>query len=115
MLRIEQITADPKQRRTVLLPSGETIEFQMSFVPMQYCWMIDFLTYKDFTLNTMIISNQVNMLQSYKNQLPFGLGCFSTSDREPSLVEDFLSGASSLYILTEEDVDYYSGVLSGEV
>jgi hypothetical protein len=108
MLRILQITNDSKQKQTILLQDGTSFTIEMHFVPMQYGWFIRELTYLDFTLRNLRICNNPNMLYQFRNQLPFGLACFSDEDREPSLREDFSSGASKLYVLTEEEKEEYT-------
>lgn len=112
MYEIKQITDEPRQKRTMFLPDGSPIGMTIYFVSMQQGWFITELTYGDFTLNGLRISNQPNMLFQWRNLLPFGLACFSKADREPSLPQDFSSGASKLYILTQAEVDDYAGLLS---
>ena len=65
-----------------------------------------------FTLNGLRITNSPNMLNQWKNILPFGLACFSTANREPSLQQDFASGNSVLYVLTQAEVTQYSEFLA---
>lgn len=114
MLLIKNITADTKQRQGLVLPDGSFVQITLYFIPMQLGWFITQLTYGDFVLNGLRITNSPNMLYQFKNQIPFGIACFSKDNREPSLLEDFSSGASQLYILTEEEVDEYARFLSGQ-
>lgn len=110
---IQQITDDSFQQQTLILPDGSSFLLQLYFMPMQYAWVITALTYKSFTLNGFRVSNSPNMLQQYCNQLPFGLACFSTQNREPSQQQDFSSGASQLYVLTAAEVAEYTEFLAG--
>lgn len=80
---------------------------------MQYGWFITELLYPDFTLRGLRITNSPNMLYQWRNLIPFGLACFSAGNREPSLQDDFVSGASKLYILSEEEVAEYTEYLKG--
>jgi hypothetical protein len=112
MLRIQQLSSDPYQRQTLLLPDGSELVITMKFVPMQYGWFFESIVWNDFTLYGLRISNQPNMLHQWKNILPFGLACFSKQSREPSLQDDFFSGASTLYVLTEEEVSGYTEYLN---
>lgn len=80
---------------------------------MQYGWFITNLTYQDFVLNGLRITNNPNMLYPWINQIPFGIGCFSSSQREPTQQQDFLSGASSLYLLTQDECEAYASYLAG--
>lgn len=115
MFRIEKITTDPLQTQSLQLPDGTKINLTLYFVPMQYGWFIKELKYGDFVLNNLRITNGANILRQYKNQIPFGLGCVSDNDREPSQQQDFSSEASKLYILDAADVELYEDYLSGKV
>lgn len=113
MLLIKNITSDPNQKRVLVLPDGTSMSLTMYFMPLQQGWFITNLTYGDFILNGYRIVNSPNMLYQYLNIIPFGLACFSKDDREPSLIEDFSSGASELYLLTQEEVSLYEAFLRG--
>jgi hypothetical protein len=112
MYLIPQITDDTLQTQSLILPDGSSLSLTIYFIPMQYGWFITNLTYGTFVLEGVRITNNPNILQQFKNQLPFGLACFSKSDREPSQQQDFSSGASKLYILTSDEVEEYSEFLS---
>ncbi len=109
-----KITDDPVQSQTIILDDGTAIVLEYKFVPMQFGWFITSLTYSPngFVLNGLRITNNPNMLRQFKNNLPFGLACFSSSDREPSQQQDFSSKASNLYILTAEEVQQYEEFLT---
>lgn len=111
MLLIQQITSDALQQQTLVLPTGDTFLLQLYFRPMQYGWFINQLTYGDFQLQGLRISNNPNLLYQWRNKLPFGLACYSSSGREPSQQEDFSSGASKLYVLTAAEVRAYTEIL----
>lgn len=112
MLLIKNISADTKQLFTLVLPDGSSFQLTLYFVPMQLGWFITNITYGDFVLNGMRITNNPNLLRQYKNQIPFGLACFSKANKEPSLLEDFETNASQLFILTEDEVQAYEDYLS---
>lgn len=114
MYPIDKLTNDPLQERSLVLPDGTVISITLYFIQNQQGWFITELTYNNqFTLRGLRITNQPDMLYQFRNQIPFGLACFSTADREPSLLEDFSSGNSQLFILSQEEVDVYSGILRG--
>lgn len=113
MLQIQQLTTDTPQQHTLVLPDGSQFSMQLVFVPMQYSWFIKNLTYGDFILGCVRISNSGNILRQFKNQIPFGLACFSTESREPSLQEDFSSGNSNLFILSVAEVKQYEDFIIG--
>lgn len=106
-------TDDSAQSQSVVLQDGSAFQLTIYYVPMQYGWFIKSIVYNDFTLNGLRISNSPNMLHQFKNQIPFGVGCQSKANREPSQVEDFSSGASTLYLLTEAECIQYAEYLNG--
>lgn len=115
MYEIKQVTRDPLQQQTLILPDGTSLTLTLYFVPMQYGWFIRNLTHGDFILNGFRVVISPNMLYQYKNLIPFGLACFSTDSREPSQQDDFASGFAKLYLLNEAEVEQYEDYLSGQV
>lgn len=113
MLQIQKITDDPLQTQTIVLPAGDSFTFTMYYVPLQYGWFITNFVYGSFVLNGLRICNNPNMLYQWQNLLPFGLACFTASNREPTQQEDFVSGASNLYILTQAEVLAYTAYING--
>lgn len=113
MYRIQQITNNSLQNNTLVLPDGSSLTLQIYFRPMQYGWFINELTYGSFILRGVRITNNPNMLRQFKNKLPFGLACYSIQNREPSLQDDFSSGASKLYILSAIEVQQYEQLIAG--
>ena len=101
---IQQVTSDPFQQQTLVLPDGTSFLLQLYFMPMQYAWIITKLVYQNFTLTGMRVTNSPNILEQYCNQLPFGIACYSTNNREPTQQKDFFSGASKLYVLSALEV-----------
>lgn len=115
MYQIQQVTTAPYQKQTLLLPDGGQVVLVMRFVPMQYGWVIESLTYNTFIIENLRITVSPNMLHQFRNQIPFGLGCFSTNSREPSQQQDFFSQAAILYILSAAEVTQYAEYLSGQI
>lgn len=114
MLVIQQITSDASQQQILILTDGTQVQLQMNYSQQQQGWFIPSLIYKNFTLQGLRICNSPNMLYQFRNEIPFGLACFSAGDREPFLLTDFSSGASTLYILTAAEVAQYTRYLSGD-
>lgn len=114
MYLIQQITSDPFQRQTLILPDGSSLLMLIYFRPLQFGWFINEIVYKNFTLNGLRITVQPNMLRQFKNKIPFGLGCYANhSSREPTQQQDFSSGAFSLYLLSAAEVTAYENALTG--
>lgn len=112
MFLVQQITNNPLQKQTLILDDGTSLSLTIYFRPMQQGWFINELIYGSFVLNGVRITNSPNMLNQFINQIPFGLGCFSTANREPSQQQDFSSGASNLYILNHAECVAYREFLS---
>ena len=115
MLQIQNITDAPLQTQTLILPNGNSFSITMYYVPLQYGWFFTNITYQSFVLNTLRITNNGNMLYQWQEILPFGIACFSMSNREPTQQQDFLSGASSLYILTQAECQQYAAYIQNGV
>lgn len=115
MYLIQQITSDPLQKQTLILADGTSLQLTMYFRPLQYGWFINELEYvnTNFTLQGLRITVSPNMLRQFKNQIPFGLACFPNNvSREPTLQQDFSSGAFSLYILSAAEVAAFEAALA---
>lgn len=112
---IQQITSDAKQKQTFVLPDGTTFDLELSYKTQQIGWFITKLTYLDFTLENMRICTSPNILHQFRNQLPFGIGCFVTDNDEPTQQQDFSSGRASLLLLTQEEVLEFYEVVSGQI
>lgn len=115
MFQVQNLTNAPKQIQTLVMPDGSQIAIELYFISLQLGWFINSLVYKNFVLTGLRVTNSPNMIYQFRNKVPFGIACFSSQDREPTLIDDFASGASKLYILTADEVDYYTRFLSGQV
>ena len=112
MYLIQQVSNDPLQAQTLILPDGTSLLMTTYFRPLQLGWFITNLTYGTFVLNGYRIVTSPNMLYQFQNQLPFGLACFSTQNREPSQQDDFISGACQLFLLSSDEVAEYAELLT---
>lgn len=113
MKRILQITNDSLQKQRIILADGTSFQITLSFKPMQLGWYIQSLVYGNFVVNGLRVCISPNMLHQFKNQIPFGIACFSPGSREPSLSEDFSSGTVKMYLLNAAEVAQYARFLSG--
>lgn len=113
MYLIQNLTSDSVQSMNLTLPDGTQLSMTIRFVPMQYSWVITTLTYQSFTLNGFKIINSPNMLRQWKNVIPFGLACYATDTRDPSLQQDFSTAHNSLYILSAEEVAQVEQLFTG--
>lgn len=114
MYLINNLTDFPLQTQNIVLPDSTIVTLTIYFIPLQQGWFITNLTYGAFQINGLRICNSPNMLLQFQNQIPFGLCCNSVANREPSLQQDFSSGNSNLYILTQAECqEYYAFLQSG--
>lgn len=113
MLRINRVTNAALQQQTLTLDDGTSFSFTLYYRPLQRGWFITNLTYGDFILAEMRVVNSPNMLNQWRNKLPFGLSCLTAGNREPTLQEDFQSEAAKLYVLTHAEVDEFAEYLTG--
>ncbi len=114
MFLIKEITSNPKQRHTPILADGSQLFLTIEYKPQQFGWFITQLKYNDFILNNVRITTSPNLLHQFHNQLTFGLGCFVQANEEPTLQEDFSSGRSKLYILSNEEKNLFEDILDGK-
>lgn len=104
MRTVQRWTQNALQQQTLVLPDGTAFTLQIYFRPIQKGWFINSLVYGAFSVYGLRITNNPNLLYQWRNKLPFGLACYSTDNREPSLIGDFESGASTLYVLTPAEM-----------
>ena len=114
VLKVSAITSDPLQKQTLSLPDGSTLLLTIYFVSQQRGWFIKELSYNGFVIQGLRLCIGINLLEQFKNKIPFGLCCLTKSNREPFNIQDFSSGNSALYILTADEVLKYSRFLSGQ-
>jgi len=110
---IQNVTPDPSQKTTLILPDGSSFDLELVFMPMQYAWVITKLSYQTFTVCGIRVVCSPNLLFQFSTQLPFGLACFTVDNRDPSLIQDFSSGNAKLYVLTAAEVLAYQQALRG--
>lgn len=108
---IIDVSNDAYQTQTLVLDDGTEVELALYFIPLQRMWVFESITHEDTVINSTTISNNLNILHQYKNQIPFGIACKSDDDREPMFIDDFQEGKSRLYLLTSEEVQQYAEIL----
>jgi hypothetical protein len=105
--RISNISSDPFQQQNVTLPDGGTCALQMKYIAQQEGWFFTLISWRNFTIKGVRITNDQNILNQWKNILPFGIACQTEGNREPTQLEDFYSGASNLFLLNSEDLEQH--------
>lgn len=103
---LDTISNDAKQKHTILLEKDNSaIVIQLIYKPTQLGWFIN-VKYesKDFEVNGLRVTTNTNILNQWRNLLPFGIICICDNSQEPLSVEDFLVERARLAILSEEEV-----------
>lgn len=113
MFLVQQITASPLQTMTLILADGSKLGLTLYYRPMQLGWYLEQVTWGTFTAGCLRIVNSPNLLHQFCNQLPFGLACYTTGNREPTQQQDFLSGAAKLYVISQAEVTQFTEYLHG--
>lgn len=107
MQRLDNISNDSKQRHTILLDSdGTRIVLELTYKPTQLGWFLD-VVYESmgFEVHNLRITTNTNILNQWRNKLPFGIICQCKDAQDPMLIEDFLVERASLGILSKDEVN----------
>ena len=103
---LDTISNDAKQKHTVLLEKDNTpIVIDLVYKPTQLGWFID-ITYdnSNFKVYGLRVTTNSNILNQWRNLLPFGIICYCEDSYEPLSLEDFIVGRAHLAILNEDEV-----------
>ena len=103
---LDTISNDAKQKHTILLEKdNSSIVINLIYKPTQIGWFID-VEYdtKGFAVYGMRVTTNLNILNQWRNLLPFGIICYCEDTQEPLSLEDFLVGRAHLAVLDEDEV-----------
>lgn len=106
MQTINNISNDPKQKHTVLLAQDSSrIVLTLTYKPTQLGWFMD-LQYEDLGISiySIRITTNTNILNQWRNILPFGLMCTCSDNQDALLLDDFIVNRAQLHILSKEEV-----------
>lgn len=107
MQYIDNISNEPMQKHTILLEEDSSrIVLELTYRPNQLGWFLD-VTYDnlDFKVYGLRITTNSNILNQWRNKLPFGIICQCKDSQDPMLIEDFLVNRAQLAILSKEEVN----------
>jgi len=110
---INEITADPRQRHTLLLDDGSTVTLTLTYIANQRGWFYD-ATYTGFIVSGKRVVMSPNMLRAFRDIIPFGFACVVSDGLEPIFQNDFVNQRAKFYLLTnaEEVADVESRVIN---
>jgi hypothetical protein len=103
MRQISEISSDPKQKFTFITDDNISFEFKLEFIASQQGWFYS-LKYQNLSINGNRLVTDINILRSYKNILPFGIGIMTDDATEPFLIDDFSTGRVKFYLLDKAEV-----------
>lgn len=107
MQTLDNISNEAKQKHTILLAEDSSrIVLDLTYKPDVLGWFLD-VTYEDadFIVRGLRITTNSNLLNQWRNKLPFGIICRCKDAQDPLLIEDFLVKRASLSILSSEEVE----------
>ena len=103
MQYLSNITNNPNQTYNMYDDASNSIAMTLIYLPNQQIWMANFI-WKNWILNGIILTNEMNCLKQYVNNIPFGIACVSNDLVDPFLLTDFSSGRSRLYLLNQTEI-----------
>lgn len=104
---LDTISNDAKQKHTILLEKDNSeIVINLVFKPTQIGWFMD-VEYPaaDFAVYGLRVTTNSNLLNQWRNLLPFGIICYCEDSQEPLSIQDFLVERAHLAILSEEEIE----------
>ncbi len=112
MKRIDNLTAARSQITRIPLPDGTLVTFTVNFNATTQRWMVDVL-HEDFETRGVGIVVGPNILRAFRETIPFGLACTTTDGADPVLVDDFISGRATLFLLDSAEVGQVETTIMG--
>lgn len=107
MKEITEITNDYKQQLAPTLEDNSVFNLDLRYKKQEECWFYS-ITYGNLIIKNSKLVLSSNLLNQWKNILPFGLACLSSDEAaktsDPFLLNDFSSGRVKLYILTKDEL-----------
>lgn len=103
MKLVDKLTAQPKQKYNLIGYQGESIAFELEYMPTQEGWKFN-VNDGEFILNGALLTISPNILRNYKNIINYGISVVSTDGFDPATLDDFTSGRVQIYLLSPEEV-----------
>ena len=104
---LDTISNDAKQKLTILLEKDNSeIVINLVFKPTQMGWFMDVeYAEADFAVYGLRVTTNSNLLNQWRNLLPFGIICYCEDAQDPLSVQDFLVERAHLAILDSDEVN----------
>ena len=109
---LDTITNDAKQKHTILLEKDNSeVVIDLVFKPTQIGWFID-VEYAsgNFKVYGLRVTTNSNILNQWRNIIPFGIICYCEDAQDPLSIQDFLVERAHLAILNEDEVKQIANI-----
>lgn len=103
---LDTISNDAKQKHTILLDKDNSqVVIRLIYKPTQLGWFMD-VEYetKNFAVYGLRVTTNLNILNQWRNTIPFGIVCYCEDAQDPLSIEDFLVKRAYLAVLDEDEV-----------
>ena len=100
---ITTISSEPKQGHQISLPDGDNFTFNLIYRQNVLGWFAD-IAFKEKHIKGIRLVNTSNLLNQFKNIMPFGILIYSRDKLDPIFLEDFSNKRTELYILNKNEI-----------
>lgn len=103
---LDNISNDARQKHTILLAADSSrIVLELTYKPDVLGWFLD-VTYEnlDFSVKGLRVVTSSNLLNQWRNILPFGILVQCKDAQDPLLLDDFLVKRARISILSKDEV-----------
>jgi hypothetical protein len=101
--QINNLTKWPNQLTHVVIEDGTIADFSFKFNGATQKWVFG-VDHSLLHVHNMSLNTHFNILRQWMNKIPFGLCVVSADGLDPMLVDDFVSGRITLWVLTSDNV-----------
>lgn len=116
MQQIDNLSDSAMQLTKVDLGDGSILELALRYCGATQRWIMD-VTRNEFTVKGVNVCVQPNMLEAWRNIIPFGLSCLTADGSDPTYFDDFLAdpltllSRANLYVLSADEVKDIQGAV----
>ena len=103
MTTLAGLSDQPKQQSTFVLPDGSQVSLYLEYIQQQAGWFAN-ISRGTFTVNGLRLTASPNLLRKWQNGLPFGLALLTKNAAEPTTLDTFVDGTTSLLVLNAADI-----------
>lgn len=109
---ITNLTDFADQVTLLQLPDGTNATMELIYQGAAERWLMN-ISYGSFVVNGINLCCYPNVLRQWRNIIPFGITCATTTQTDPFDINDFATGRVSLYLLDETDIVQVESIIIG--